>query len=628
MIRRGRWRRFSRRPPILGREPGCDSVPLEAGDGYDVSLTQDGRLQVTTSLGSLYELAPLAYALKVGSDGGALGQRRPVNVAFQLEDGVVSYDVGLVAGDETLVIDPQIVWNILFGGTSSEYQAELARDASGIYVSGSTTSLQLPTTPGVVGPAPGAGGQDWFLLKLNTLNQVQYLTYLGGSSSNYNAGVMVLNGEPILFGSTFATGPTTVRFPGPGGGPVVPPFTLQASPSQLTFRPTLGTSSQYNCAMARLNSSGTFIQDSTAFSSSEAVVVPTQVSYCYLTNMTRAPDGTYYLVGATTYSQAGNDGWPSQNGLYSDNPQSTGSTTQTASVMRLSADWNTMLDFTYLSLPTTSGLNSVQVVGTNVYVAGFQSATTTLPNIFTNNIGVTTSGAGVDVTVSKLNQTLSGASYVTRIGGVSSDYVCGSTTSMISVATTTGTLGGDCLAVTAAGEAYVTGATLSADFAAPLPGAPFQATHAGNYDAYVIKLNAAGTALASGTFLGGSGYEYNGRSIALDPAGRVHVIGTTNSGGTTYPVPFPNREPDSGESEPAAEHVVLRRRLHHSVSHAQRAVAVQHLLRRRGLRLRHRRLAGRRFPDRHGVHCRHVVVPDHWLPTRRESDHRHAGLDL
>ena len=73
----------------------------------------------------------------------------------------------------------------------------------------------------------------------------------------------------------------------------------------------------------------------------------------------------------------------------------------------------------------------------------------------------------------------------------------------------------------ATGNAYVTGATNSYDF----PTAnPFQATLAGNYDAFVTKFNPAGTALVYSTYLGGSGLEeYNG--IAVDAAGNAYVAG-------------------------------------------------------------------------------------------------------
>ena len=60
------------------------------------------------------------------------------------------------------------------------------------------------------------------------------------------------------------------------------------------------------------------------------------------------------------------------------------------------------------------------------------------------------------------------------------------------------------IAVDGAGAAYVTGRTYSADFPA---GPGYDTTHNGDgKDAFVVKLNAAGTGLAYATFLGGGEY--------------------------------------------------------------------------------------------------------------------------
>lgn len=87
------------------------------------------------------------------------------------------------------------------------------------------------------------------------------------------------------------------------------------------------------------------------------------------------------------------------------------------------------------------------------------------------------------------------------------------------------------IAVDAAGDAYVTGGTFSSDFPTT-PGA-FQRTYGGGEgNAYVFKLNAAGTKLLYSTFLGGNNYDY-GNAIAIDAAGHAYVTGYTTS--TDFP---------------------------------------------------------------------------------------------
>ena len=79
---------------------------------------------------------------------------------------------------------------------------------------------------------------------------------------------------------------------------------------------------------------------------------------------------------------------------------------------------------------------------------------------------------------------------------------------------------------TAAGNAYVTGETESTDF--PTANALYPRLQWVDLDAFVAKLNAAGTALVYSTYLGGSDYDY-GEGIAVDSAGNAYVTGSTGS---------------------------------------------------------------------------------------------------
>lgn len=89
---------------------------------------------------------------------------------------------------------------------------------------------------------------------------------------------------------------------------------------------------------------------------------------------------------------------------------------------------------------------------------------------------------------------------------------------------------GNAIAVDAQGNAYLTGYTESTNF--PLAGA-FQSTLDTFDDAFVVKLNPAGTALVYGTYLGGDGDDF-GYSIAVDAQGSAYVVGFTGS--ASFPV--------------------------------------------------------------------------------------------
>lgn len=101
------------------------------------------------------------------------------------------------------------------------------------------------------------------------------------------------------------------------------------------------------------------------------------------------------------------------------------------------------------------------------------------------------------------------------------------------------------VAVSAAGEAYITGHTYSPNL--PVYNA-LQAQNRGGQDAFVAKFAASGAALVYSTYLGGSGgtagLPETGAGIAVDASGNAYVTGTTSS--PNFPVAAPFRGTRAG----------------------------------------------------------------------------------
>jgi hypothetical protein len=92
------------------------------------------------------------------------------------------------------------------------------------------------------------------------------------------------------------------------------------------------------------------------------------------------------------------------------------------------------------------------------------------------------------------------------------------------------------VALDTAGNAIVTGVTNSTNY--PITAGAFQPRYGGGpLDAFVTKLNPAGSALIYSTYLGGSDYE-EGNAVALDAQGNVYVTGLASSAFPTTPGAF------------------------------------------------------------------------------------------
>jgi len=141
----------------------------------------------------------------------------------------------------------------------------------------------------------------------------------------------------------------------------------------------------------------------------------------------------------------------------------------------------------------------------NVYVTG-----PTYSSDFPTTAGAfdTTWNGDNDVFVAKLNPGGTGLVYSTFIGGGGSDTGRG-------------------IAVGATHDVYLTGRTESADF--PSTVGALDTVLGGTGDAFVVKLNAAGTTLVYATFLGGAFKDDYGQGIVMDSSGSAYITGATNS---------------------------------------------------------------------------------------------------
>ncbi|MEK6288871.1 MAG: SBBP repeat-containing protein [Acidobacteriota bacterium] len=182
-------------------------------------------------------------------------------------------------------------------------------------------------------------------------------------------------------------------------------------------------------------------------------------------------------------------------------------------VTKMNADGTALIYSTYLGGASDDNGNSIAVDSTgNAFVTGFTSSSDypTTPGAF--QVALSSSFAN-DAFVTKLNSTGTALVYSTYLGGSGGDQ-------------------GNSIAIDPSGNAFIAGLTNSTTF--PTTAGAYQTSLNGfSSDAFVTKLNSAGTALAYSTYLGGSNSD-GANGIAIDTSGNAVVAGVTFS--TNFPV--------------------------------------------------------------------------------------------
>jgi hypothetical protein len=203
--------------------------------------------------------------------------------------------------------------------------------------------------------------------------------------------------------------------------------------------------------------------------------------------------GEVYVTGSAGFSN-----FPLKNPI-----QGTWGGSGDAFLAKLDATGSTLVYSTYLGGSGVDQGNGIALdPAGNAYVVG----TTNSTNFPTVNPFQAAKGAQDDVFVAKINPAGSAWVYATYLGGNNEDQ-------------------GNGIAVDASGNAYVTGYTASTNF--PVQSA-FRGSNTGVVDAFVTKLNPAGSALVYSTYLGGSALDY-GTAIAVDASGSAYVTGIVTS---------------------------------------------------------------------------------------------------
>ena len=525
--------------------PGADPTRIrwryEGADPPRVDAHGDLHLRVPAPTGStdgpaaapatLTEQAPLAWQDRAGD-------RVPVASRFTVAaDGSIGFALGSYDPGAALTLDPYLLYADAFGNGNTTGLG-IATDATGAtYITGYVNGPGYPTVDPFQPTFGGAG--DAFVTKLNPAGTTLiYSTFLGGGGIDYGQAIAVDSaGQAYVTGTAHGNFPTLHGYQNTQPG-VQSAFVtvLTAQGSALVYSTYLGGRYYDEGGGIAVTPNGwatvTGYAESSDFPTYHALYTGGQVqafvaefsplgALVYSTILPGTGKGhsvaldaaeNAYVTGETQSS-----GLPA---LHAVQPQYGGGPSD-GFVVALAAHGTALRYAGYLG-------GGGRDIGWSIAVDGAGQATVT---------GATTSGdllppVGPLLLTPPLQPTLNGPSdaFVVR-------YTAGG--NQLRYGTYFGGSGeeqGFGVAVDPSGAAYVVGATNSGDLPT-LHAAQWR--FAGGLDAYLVKLNAAGTNLTYSTYLGG-------RSLDLGYAAVAASQGTAYITGKTLSDDFPNTRPIAG----------------------------------------------------------------------------------
>jgi hypothetical protein len=237
--------------------PGCDSGPKCSADAFVTKLNPSGSALVySTYLGGILIDMGRRIAVDAAGNayvtGGTASDNFPTTPgAFQVTyggfDDYFKYNVGDAFVTKLNPSGSALVYSTYLGGPARDSAGGIAVDADGnAYVTGSTSSLNFPTTPGAFQTSFSGGSFDAFVTKLDPSgSRLVYSTFLGGSVDDGAADIAVDKARnAYVTGSTTSTNfPTTERsFQATYGGGYYDAFVTKLDPggSRLLYSTYLG----------------------------------------------------------------------------------------------------------------------------------------------------------------------------------------------------------------------------------------------------------------------------------------------------------------------------------------------------------------------------------------------------
>ncbi|MDG6225198.1 MAG: fibronectin type III domain-containing protein [Candidatus Thermoplasmatota archaeon] len=372
------------------------------------------------------------------------------------------FEIGSYDLSRVLIVDPLIYSTFI--GVFDSCALGIALDSNeNAYITGYTERPDFPTTIGAF-DVEYNGVRDVFVTKLdNTGSSLLYSTFIGGTMLEY-AYEITLDSN----GNTFITGVT----------------------NSTDYPTTVGAydrthNGDYDVFVTKLDNTGSSLLYSAFIGGSGR-----EFGHA----MALDSNGNTFITGVTFSTD-----YPTTVGAYDRTHNGKGD----VFITKLDTTGSSLVYSTFIGGSDDESGNGIALdtIG-NAYIIGSTGSQDYPTSIVAYD---KTHNGKRDVFVTKLDNTGSSLLYSTFIGGSDDE-------------------GGAGIVVDSNGNAYIIGGTDSTNY--PTSSGAYDKTHNGFGDAFVSKLNSAGSSLLYSTFIGG-GYNDWGSDIVIDPDGNALITGGT-----------------------------------------------------------------------------------------------------
>jgi len=463
--------------------PGADpsQIRLQYKWTDQPQMQSDGSVKINTPMGSITEGNPLSFSHH---------KQQKIPTRYTINQNEISFKLSEYNKEDTLVIDPPLLWASYYGGNSQADIYSIHTDSTHVWVTGESTSSVFPLDSSQAGTGRSyfqgtfQGLTDMVILEFTTCGQLIWSTYYGGTGNELGSSIYSDGKNVWITGTTRST-----DFP-------------TSFPTLSYQQPALGASKAGNAFILQFNCNNNERIWATYYGGSKVDFGNSirsdgqNVWVCGQTNSTDFP--LHPLAGA--YNQA----------LY-------GGGTNDAFILQFSCTSGSLLWATYYGGDAEDQANSISSDKNNIWLTGSTSSLNFPVRHLTGAYNQPNLGGTGAINAFVLQFSISRAPvWATYYGGSS--------------LTQPGDGGNS---ISSDGQnVYVTGYTTSTDFHLQnLSGAYNQKNLKGaGGNAFILKINAQNSALLWGTYYGGSSSINGdvGQSIQSD-GNNIWVCGSTNS---------------------------------------------------------------------------------------------------